>query len=230
MEEHKIKVIARIHSDFDEKFGIPRQSGLAQSVKAKIVFEPEFRNPEAVRGLEGYSHIWLIWQFSKAVRDDWSPTVRPPRLGGNTRMGVFATRSPFRPNSMGLSSVKLDKVEIDPELGPVLHVSGADLLNGTPIYDVKPYVKYADSHPDAVSGFADTAGERRVEVEFPEDLLVRVPEDKRAALIEVLENDPRPSYQSDSERIYGLAFAGLNVKFTVDDGVLYVIDCEKKKD
>jgi len=171
MEEHKIKVIARIHSDFDEKFGIPRQSGLAQSLKATVVFEPEFRNPEAVRGLEDYSHIWLIWQFSKAVRDDWSPTVRPPRLGGNTRMGVFATRSPFRPNSMGLSSVKLDKVEIDPELGPVLHVSGADLLNGTPIYDVKPYVKYADSHPDAQSGFADTAGERRVEVEFPDDLL-----------------------------------------------------------
>ena len=228
MEEHKIKVIASIHSDFDEKFGIPRQSGLAQSLKATIVFEPEFRNPEAVRGLEDYSHIWLIWQFSKAVRDDWSPTVRPPRLGGNTRMGVFATRSPFRPNSMGLSSVKLDKVEIDPELGPVLHVSGADLLNGTPIYDVKPYVKYADSHPDAQSGFADTAGERRVEVEFPDDLLQRVPEDKRAALIEVLENDPRPSYQSDSERIYGLAFAGLNVKFTVDEGVLYVVDCERK--
>ncbi|MBR6522525.1 MAG: tRNA (N6-threonylcarbamoyladenosine(37)-N6)-methyltransferase TrmO [Oscillospiraceae bacterium] len=228
MEEYKIKVIARIHSDFDEKFGIPRQSGLAQSAKAKIVFEPEFRNPEAVRGLEDYSHVWLIWQFSKAVREDWSPTVRPPRLGGNTRMGVFATRSPFRPNSMGLSSVKLDKVEIDPELGPVLHVSGADLLNGTPIYDVKPYVKYADSHPDAVSGFADTAGERRVEVEFPEDLLERVPEDKRAALIEVLENDPRPSYQNDSERIYGLTYGGLNVKFTVDDGVLYVIDCGKK--
>ncbi len=228
MEEHKIKVIARIVSDFDEKFGIPRQSGLAQSLKAKIVFEPEFRNPEAVRGLEDYSHIWLIWQFSKAVREDWSPTVRPPRLGGNTRMGVFATRSPFRPNSMGLSSVKLDKVEIDPELGPVLHVSGADLLNGTPIYDVKPYVKYADSHPDAQSGFADTAGERRLEVEFPEDLLRRVPEDKRAALTEVLENDPRPSYQNDSERIYGLAFAGMNVKFTVDDGVLYVVDCGKK--
>lgn len=228
MEEHKIKVIARIHSDFDEKFGIPRQSGLAQSLKATVVFEPEFRNPEAVRGLEGYSHIWLLWQFSKAVREEWSPTVRPPRLGGNTRMGVFATRSPFRPNSIGLSSVKLDRVEIHPELGPVLHVSGADLLNGTPIYDVKPYVKYADSHPEAESGFADTAAERILEVDFPEDLLAYVPEDKRGALTEVLANDPRPSYQNDSERIYGLSFAGLNVKFTVDDGVLYVIDCGRK--
>ncbi len=229
MEEHKIKVIAHIRSDFEEKFGIPRQSGLAQSARATIVFEPEFRNGDAFRGLEEYSHIWLIWQFSKAVREEWSPTVRPPRLGGNTRMGVFATRSPFRPNSMGLSAVKLDKVEMDPELGPVLHVSGADLLDGTPIYDVKPYVKYADSHPEAECGFADTAGERRVEVEFPDDLLDYVPADKRDALIEVLENDPRPSYQNDSERIYGLAFAGLNVKFTVDDGVLYVIDCERTK-
>lgn len=228
MEEHKIKVIARIRSDFDEKFGIPRQSGLAESLKATVVFEPEFRNPEAVRGLEDYSHIWLIWQFSKAVREEWSPTVRPPRLGGNVRMGVFATRSPFRPNSMGLSSVKLDRVEIDPELGPVLHVSGADLLNGTPIYDIKPYVRYADSHPEAVSGFADTAGERHLEVEFPEDLLRNVPEDKRSALIEVLENDPRPSYQDDNERIYGLSFAGLNVKFSVDEDVLYVIDCGRK--
>ncbi|MDD6188624.1 MAG: tRNA (N6-threonylcarbamoyladenosine(37)-N6)-methyltransferase TrmO [Clostridiales bacterium] len=227
MEEHKIKVIARIHSDFDEKFGIPRQSGLAQSLKATVVFEPEFRSPEAVRGLEGYSHIWLIWQFSEAVREEWSPTVRPPRLGGNTRMGVFATRSPFRPNSIGLSSVKLDRVELHPELGPVLHVSGADLLNGTPIYDVKPYVKYADSHPEAECGFADSAGERILEVDFPEDLLDSVPEDKREALTEVLAHDPRPSYQNDSERIYGMSFAGMNVKFTVDDGVLYVIDCVK---
>lgn len=227
MEEHKIKVIAHIHSDFDEKFGIPRQSGLAQSLKATVVFEPEFRSPEAVRGLDGYSHIWLIWQFSEAVREDWSPTVRPPRLGGNTRMGVFATRSPFRPNSIGLSSVKLDRVELHPELGPVLHVSGADLLNGTPIYDVKPYVKYADSHPEAECGFADSAGERILEVDFPEALLDSVPEDKRDALTEVLAHDPRPSYQNDSERIYGMSFAGMNVKFTVDDGVLYVIDCVK---
>ena len=226
--EVQINVIARMKSDFPTKFGIPRQPHLVEELRSTIVFEPEYRNADALRGIEGFSHLWIIWQFSEAVRSGWSPTVRPPRLGGNTRMGVFATRSPFRPNSMGLSSVKLDKVEIDPELGPVLHVSGADLLNGTPIYDVKPYVKYADSHPDAQSGFADTAGERRVEVEFPDDLLRQVPEDKRAALIEVLENDPRPSYQSDSERIYGLAFAGLNVKFTVDEGVLYVVDCERK--
>ena len=223
-----MKIIARIHSDFKEKFGIPRQSGLVPQAKAKIVFEPEYRVPDALRGIEDYSHLWLIWSFSKAERESWSPTVRPPRLGGNKRVGVFATRSPFRPNSMGLPSVKLDKVEIDPELGPVLHVSGADLLNGTPIYDVKPYVKYADSHPAAVSGFADTAGERGLEVEFPEDLLDRVAEDKRDALIEVLANDPRPSYQNDSERVYGLSFAGMNVKFTVDDGVLYVIDCGRK--
>ena len=224
-----MKVIARIRSDFDEKFGIPRQSGLAQSLKASIVFEPEFRSPEAVRGLEEYSHIWLIWQFSRAVREDWSPTVRPPRLGGNTRMGVFATRSPFRPNALGLSSVKLDGVELDPELGPVLNVSGADLLNGTPIYDIKPYVKYADSHPEAVSGFADTAGERILEVDLPEELLVRVPTDKRQALREVLAQDPRPSYPSDSSRVYGLSFAGLNVKFTVDNGVLHVVGCEEKQ-
>lgn len=228
MEEHVIKVIARIRSDFDEKFGIPRQSGLAAAARAEIIFEPEVRNAEAVRGLDEYSHIWLLWQFSKAVRNDWSPTVRPPRLGGNRRMGVFATRSPFRPNSIGLSAVRLEGVEFHSELGPVLHVAGADLLNGTPIYDVKPYVRYADSYPQAKSGFADTAEKRILKVEFPKELLTSVAQDKREALRQVLENDPRPSYQNDSERIYGLSFAGMNVRFTVENGVLHVIDCVKK--
>ena len=226
MEEHKIKVIARIRSDFDEKFGIPRQSGLAASAKAEVIFEPEFRDPEAVRGLEGFSHIWLLWQFSKAVRSEWSPTVRPPRLGGNARMGVFATRSPFRPNSIGLSCVRLERVELDAEHGPVLHVSGADLMNGTPIYDVKPYVKYADSHEDAVCGFVDGAGERLLEVDFPEELLYQLPEDKRQAVIEVLAHDPRPQYQSDGERIYGMSYGGMNIKFTVFGGKLTVIAVE----
>ena len=222
-----LKIIGRVKNDFPTKFGLPRQGGLVEEIKGYIEFLPQYRVKEALRGLEGYSHIWILWGFSKAEREDWSPTVRPPRLGGNTRMGVFATRSPFRPNSIGMSCVRLEK--IDCEKG-ILYVSGTDMCDGTPVYDIKPYLSFADSVPDAVSGFADTAGERRVEVEFPEDLLHRVPEDKRAALTEVLENDPRPSYQNDSERIYGLAFGGLNVKFTVDEGVLYVIDCEKKKD
>ena len=226
MEEHKIKVIARIHSDFDEKFGIPRQSGLAASARAEIIFEPEFREPEAVRGLEGYSHIWLLWQFSRAVRSEWSPTVRPPRLGGNTRMGVFATRSPFRPNSIGLSCVRLERVELDAEHGPVLHVLGADLMNGTPIYDIKPYVRYADSHEDAVCGFVDSVDDGLLEVDFPEELLYQLPEDKRQAVIEVLAHDPRPQYQSDSERIYGMSYGGMNIKFTVFDGRLTVIAVE----
>ncbi len=226
MEEHKIKVIARIHSDFDEKFGIPRQSGLAASARAEIIFEPEFREPEAVRGLEGYSHIWLLWQFSRAVRSEWSPTVRPPRLGGNTRMGVFATRSPFRPNSIGLSCVRLERVELDAERGPVLHILGADLMSGTPIYDIKPYVRYADSHEDAVCGFADSVDDSLLEVDFPEELLYQLPEDKQQAVIEVLAHDPRPQYQSDSERIYGMSYGGMNIKFTVFDGRLTVIAVE----
>lgn len=227
MEKHEINVIARLYSDFDEKFGIPRQSGLAKTA-AKVVFEPEYRSAEAVRGIEGYSHLWLIWQFSASVRETWSPTVRPPRLGGNERMGVFATRSPFRPNSIGLSSVRLERLELDPKLGPVLHVSGADMLNGTPIYDIKPYVRYTDSHEDAVSGFADTAPER-LRVEVSESVRSSVSEYKLAALIEVLENDPRPSYQNDGERVYGMSFGGLNVKFRVDGGTLYLLSAESNR-
>ena len=226
MEQHTIQVIAHIRSDFSEKFGIPRQSGLVADLKARVVFEPEFRNPDAVRGLEDFSHIWLIWQFSKAAGRPWSPTVRPPRLGGNKRLGVFATRSPFRPNSMGLSAVRLERVELHPELGPVLHVAGADLLDGTPIYDVKPYLPYAAAYPDALGGFTDRVARRRLTVEFPEELLGRVPEEKRAALLGVLAEDPRPSYQSDPERVYGMNFAGLEVRFTVEDETLRVEDIQ----
>jgi len=221
-----MKIIARIHSDFPEKFGIPRQSGLVPDTRARIVFEPEYRNPDALRGIEGYSHLWLIWSFSKAERDTWSPTVRPPRLGGNTRVGVFATRSPFRPNAIGLSSVTLEKIELSTPDGPVLTVGGADLMDGTPIYDIKPYLPHVDSHPDARGGFAAEKAGYRLSVVFPPELLLRIEEDKREALRGVLENDPRPSYQSDPDRVYGVAFAGKNVKFTVDDGVLTVRDIE----
>ena len=221
-ELSQMKVIAHIHSDFTEKFGIPRQSGLVEELKAAIVFEPEFRNPDALRGLEGFSHLWLIWQFSKAVRQEWSPTVRPPRLGGNERMGVFATRSPFRPNPIGLSCVKLDGVELHPELGPVIHVAGADLLDGTPIYDIKPYLPYADCKPDAVGGFAAAPKEATLQVMCPDELLARVPTDRRAALLGVLAQDPRPSYQNDPEREYGMGFAGYNVRFTVEQETLTV--------
>ena len=189
-ELSQLKIIARIRSDFPEKFGIPRQSGLVEDLKATIVFEPEFRNPDTLRGLEGFSHLWLIWQFSKAVREDWSPTVRPPRLGGNERLGVFATRSPFRPNPIGLSCVKLDRVELHPELGPVIHVAGADLLDGTPIYDIKPYLPYADCKPEALGGFASLPKEATLEVDCPEELLARFPTDRRAALLAVLVISP----------------------------------------
>lgn len=219
-----MKTIARIHTDFPTKFGIPRQSGIIASLQATIVFEPEYRNPDAVRGLEDFSHIWLLWQFSEAVRDDWSPTVRPPRLGGNVRKGVFATRSPFRPNPIGLSSVKLEKVEIDPKFGPILHVSGADLMDGTPIYDIKPYIAYTDSHPEAVSGFATTPAEFLLEVSFPESLLQKVPENQRKSLIDVLAHDPRPQYQDDPDRIYGMAFGGMEVKFKVEERLLTVVE------
>lgn len=219
-------IVARIRSDFPTKFGIPRQSGLVEELKATVVFEPEYRNPDALRGLEEFSHLWLIWQFSEAVRDTWSPTVRPPRLGGNTRMGVFATRSPFRPNPIGLSCVKLVGIEKDPELGHVLVVSGADLMDGTPILDIKPYLPYADAHPEALGGFTGNVGGRVLEVEFPAEFLARVPEDKREALIGVLSRDPRPSYQRDPERVYGMAFAGLEVRFTVDGDVLHVRSVE----
>lgn len=219
-----IEIIARIHTDFSNKFGIPRQSGLVEGLIGEIVFEPKYRNPDAVRGLADFSHIWLIWEFSKSKRDTWSATVRPPRLGGNERMGVFATRSPFRPNPLGLSCVKLERVCIDPERGPVITVSGIDMLDGTPIYDIKPYVPHADLRPDAVGGFADAHRDDRVEVVFPDDLISKVPEEKRAALIGVLEGDPRPSYQSDPERIYGFDFAGMEIRFKVEDKTLTVVD------
>ena len=215
-------IIARIRSDFPTKFGIPRQSGLVEELKATVVFEPEYRNPDALRGLEDFSHLWLIWQFSQAVRETWSPTVRPPRLGGNARMGVFATRSPFRPNPIGLSCVRLVGMEKDPELGHVLVVAGADLMDGTPILDIKPYLPYADSHPEASGGFTGNVGGKLLEVDFPPELLERVPQDKREALAGVLSRDPRPSYQHDPERVYGMAFAGLEVRFSVDGDVLHV--------
>lgn len=217
-----IAAIARMHSDFSSKFGIPRQSGLVQELRSTIVFEPEFRNPDALRGIEEFSHLWLIWQFSEAVRQGWSPTVRPPRLGGNTRMGVFATRSPFRPNNLGLSSVTLLGVEHTKCCGTVLHVGGADLMDGTPIFDIKPYIPYGDCHMDAVGGFTDRAGEFLLRVDFPERLLELLPQDKRDAAIGVLSHDPRPSYQRNPERVYGLPFAGFDIRFTVKENVLTV--------
>ena len=214
METHAVKVIARIRSDFPEKFGIPRQSGLVPELRAKVVFEPEFCSADALRGIEGFSHLWLIWQFSAAVRDTWSPTVRPPRLGGNERVGVFATRSPFRPNAIGLSCVKLEGVRHEDGLGDVLIVSGADLMDGTPIYDVKPYLPYADAHPEALGGFAPSPKET-IAVDCPPELLAKLPEGRREALLGVLAQDPRPQYQHDPERVYGMSFGGWDVRFRV---------------
>ena len=222
-----IQVIARMHSDFATKFGIPRQSGLVEELRSTIVFEPEFRNPDALRGIEEFSHLWIIWQFSEAVRQGWSPTVRPPRLGGNTRMGVFATRSPFRPNNLGLSSVKLLGVEQTAEFGTVLHVGGADLMDGTPIFDIKPYIPYGDCHPDATGGFTDRAGEFLLQVDFPSELLNGLPEDKREASVAVLSHDPRPSYQRKPDRIYGLTFAGFDIRFKVNEDILTVVEVNK---
>lgn len=222
--EATIQAIARIHSDFPTKFGIPRQSGLVQELRSTIVFEPEFRNPDALRGIEDFSHLWLIWQFSEAVRQGWSPTVRPPRLGGNTRMGVFATRSPFRPNNLGLSCVRLLGLEHTREYGTVLHVGGADLMDCTPIFDIKPYIPYADAHPDALGGFTDTAGDFLLDVDFPPELLSRLPEEKRQAVIGALSHDPRPSYQRKPGRVYGLNFAGFDIRFTVEGNRLTVQD------
>lgn len=226
-DEMTLKPIARIRNDFPSKFGVPRQSGLVRELRAKIIFEPEFRNPDALRGIEGFSHIWLLWGFSLARRELWSPTVRPPRLGGNTRMGVFATRSPFRPNPIGLSSVELLGVEHENENGAVLLVAGADMTDGTPIYDIKPYLPYADCHEDGKAGYTAQLAERTVKVNFPEELLNRVPETKREALIDVLAQDPRPSYQDDPEREYGLGFAGFDIRFRVKDSVLSVFAVEK---
>lgn len=224
-----MNVIARIQSAFPEKFGIPRQSGLVEELRARIVFEPEYRNADTVRGLHEFSHLWLIWEFSEAKRDSWSPTVRPPRLGGNQRLGVFATRSPFRPNPLGLSCVKLDRVEIDSVLGPVIYVMGADLMDGTPIFDIKPYIPYADCHPEAVGGFASDKPEGKLNVEIPEELCSVVSSDVLSALRGVLAQDPRPAYQKDPERVYGLAFAGMEVRFRVDGSSLTVCGIEVKK-
>ena len=216
----EMKIIARIRTPFKTKFGIPRQSGVAAEVKGEIVFEPDYREPEAVRGLEGFSHIWLIWCFTEAVSDKWSPTVRPPRLGGNVRMGVFATRSPFRPNPIGLSSVKLERIEYTADRGPVLHVRGADLMDGTPIFDIKPYVAYADSHPAASGGITDTAEFKKLRVELDDGVTEPLPE----GLFEVLENDPRPRYHDDPERVYGMEYGGREVKFRVRGDILTVIE------
>ena len=227
MENVNIQVIARMRSDFATKFGIPRQSGLVQELRSTIVFEPEFRNPDALRGIEDFSHLWIIWQFSEAVRTGWSPTVRPPRLGGNTRMGVIATRSPFRPNNLGLSSVKLLGVEHTQEYGTVLHVGGADLMDGTPIFDIKPYIPYGDCHPEATGGFTDTAGEFLLQVDFPPALRNILPQDKHAAAIVVISHDPRPSYQRKPDRVYGITFAGFDIRFMVKDDTLTVIAVDK---
>ena len=222
-----IQPIAYMQSDFGGKFGIPRQSGLVDALRSTIVFQPEYRNADALRGIEGFSHLWIIWQFSQAVGKEWSPTVRPPRLGGNTRMGVFATRSPFRPNNLGLSCVTLLGVERTEDLGTVLHVGGADLLDGTPIFDIKPYIPYCDCHPDALGGFTQEAGDYLLQVDFPAELLGVLPEEKRDAAVGVLSDDPRPSYQQQPGRVYGMTFAGCNIRFTVEDGVLHVISTER---
>ena len=222
-----IRAIARMQSDFPTKFGIPRQSGLVDTLRSTIVFEPEFRNPDALRGIEEFSHLWLIWQFSEAVRKDWSPTVRPPRLGGNTRMGVFATRSPFRPNNLGLSCVRLLGVEETQEFGTVIHVGGADLMDGTPIFDIKPYIPYSDARPEASGGFTDRTGDFLLNVEFPDSLLELLPENKRSAAIGVLSHDPRPSYQRKPDRVYGLTFAGFDIRFQVKEDILTVVEVNK---
>lgn len=229
MDKIEISIIARMHSDFPTKFGIPRQSGLVKELTSTIVFEPEYRNADALRGLEDFSHLWIIWQFSEAVRQGWSPTVRPPRLGGNTRMGVFATRSPFRPNNLGLSSVKIQRIEQTAEHGTVIHVSGADLMDGTPIFDIKPYISYSDAHTDAICGFTDTADDFLLDVDFPAEHLKKLPSEKQEAAIGVLSHDPRPSYQRSPDRIYGLTFAGYNIRFTVAQDTLHVIDVSKEK-
>ncbi len=220
----ELKTIAHIRTDFPTKFGIPRQSGLIEQLKAQIIFCNEYRNADALRGLEQYSHLWIIWEFSEAVRDSWSPTVRPPRLGGNTRMGVFATRSPFRPNPIGLSCVKLEKIELNTPQGPIIHITGADLLDNTPIFDIKPYLPYVDSHSDALNGFALAQNEGVLEVDFPHTLLEEIPKDKHESLIAVLKQDPRPQYQNDADRVYIMDFSCYEIHFKVTGNTLTVTD------
>lgn len=220
----EMKIIARIQNDLTSKFGIPRQSGLVNELESLIIFEPEFRNPDALRGLEDFSHIWLIWQFSESIKEDWSPTVRPPRLGGNTRMGVFATRSPFRPNAIGLSCVKLLGIEHTQQYGTVVRIAGADLMNGTPIFDLKPYIPYSDCKPEASGGFTDGVNSFLLTVNFPDDLLKIIPEEKHSAIIGLLSHDPRPSYQKDSSRIYGIQFGKWDIRFQISEDTLTVID------
>lgn len=210
-----MKIIGHIHTDFPEKFGIPRQSGLVPELKGYIVMEPEYRNPNAFRGLEEFSHLWLLWKFSRSEKEHWSATVKPPRLGGKTRMGVFATRAPYRPNDIGLSCVALEKIVFDPKQGPVLYVAGADLMDGTPIYDIKPYIAYTDSHPEATEGFAGRVKEKELTVDFPEELLQKIPEEKQPAILGVLRQDPRPAYDTDETRVYGVEFSGFDVRFCV---------------
>lgn len=223
-KEFTIRIIAHIYNDYTEKFGIPRQSGIVKSVKSKIIFEPKYRNRNAVRGIDGFSHLWLIWQFSEVQKNEWSPTVRPPKLGGNTRMGVFATRSPFRPNAIALSSVKLEKIEFDKEKGPVLTVTGADIMNGTPIVDIKPYLPYTDIHEHATGGFALQSKRKQLEVIIEKLALNKLPSEKIAELIEILEQDPRPAYQDKPDRVYGMKFSDYNVKFKVKNKILTVIE------
>lgn len=222
-----MKIIGHIHTDFPTKFGIPRQSGLVEELKATITFEPEYRIAEAFRGLEEFSHIWILWKFSKSEKANWSATVKPPRLGGKKRMGVFATRSPYRPNGIGLSSVRLEKIEFDEEKGPVLYVAGADLMDGTPIYDIKPYIAYADAHPEATEGFAAAVKDKELIVDFPKELLECYPEEKQKAIVGVLKQDPRPAYDTDETRVYGVEFAGFDVRFTVEGNHLKVKELVK---
>lgn len=226
--EHNIKVIAHLYNDFTDKFGIPRQSGILDEMLSEIIFEPEYRKEVAFRGIEGFTHLWLIWQFSESVRGTWSPTVRPPRLGGNKRMGVFATRSPFRPNPIGLSCVKLEKLSLTAEKGPVLLVSGADVMNRTPIYDIKPYLPYADRIEGASGGFTDEVEKELLEVRFPAELLNNIPPDKQKTLLKLLSNDPRPSYQNDPDRVYGFFFSDFEIKFKVCGQTLTVVSAENK--
>lgn len=229
-ETIEMKIIGRIHSDLPTKFGIPRQAGLVEDLRSTLVFEPEYRDESAFRGLADFSHIWLIWDFSKAHREEWSPTVRPPRLGGNERMGVFATRSPFRPNPIGLSCVKLIEVKKDPELGPVLVLGGADLMDGTPVFDVKPYIPYADAHPEASEGFTSRNTDYRLAVEIPAEIERKFKKDTLKALYGILAEDPRPHYQEDPERVYGFEFAGFEVKFKVDNKTAFVVSVEKMEE